>query len=213
ISLKKAAARGMSVVQFDRESNGAIDYLALAHEVLRTDGVLEFEKDIKISSIVKNIDDVKKDRVATTSEPEPVTVTTASPVEDNAEPVTTTTPILKNTEEPKAPETAPEETIVQSAVPPQSTIVDTESEKEIIFAINAPNAKDIFLVGDFNHWKINDSSRLSRTAEGRWEKRIQLASGNKYKYKYVVDGEWTIDSDNKNLEQNSFGTFDSVIKL
>jgi len=213
ISLKKAAARGMSVVQFDRESNGAIDYLALAHEVLRIDGVLEFEKDIKISSIVKNIDDVKKDRVATTSEPEPVTVTTASPVEDNAEPVTTTTPILKNTEEPKAPETAPEETIVQSAVPPQSTIVDTESEKEIVFAINAPNAKDIFLVGDFNHWKINDSSRLSRTAEGRWEKRIQLAPGNKYKYKYVVDGEWTIDSDNKNLEQNSFGTFDSVIKL
>ena len=214
LSLKKAAARGMSVVQFDRESNGAIDYLALAHEILRVDGVSEFEKDMKISSIVKNIDDVKKDRVATTSEPEPVTLTTASPVEDRVDPVTTTAPVVKNEIETVAPKTLTEEAVVQNAAPAsQSPIVDTDSEKEITFAINAPNAKDIFLVGDFNHWKINDSSRLSRTAEGRWEKRIQLAPGNKYKYKYVVDGEWTIDSDNKNLEQNSFGTFDSVIKL
>ena len=44
VALKKAVAKGVSIIQFDERSNGAIDHLALAQEILRADGALEFEK-------------------------------------------------------------------------------------------------------------------------------------------------------------------------
>ena len=43
-------------------------------------------------------------------------------------------------------------------------------------------------------------------------KKMGLEPG-RYRYKFVVDGEWTIDLKNNEREQNAFGTFDSIIKL
>jgi chromosome partitioning protein len=86
------------------------------------------------------------------------------------------------------------------------------SVRETIFAINAPSAKEVYIVGDFNHWKINDESRLSRAEGGRWTKNMALSSG-RYRYKFVVDGEWVLDAANSEKEPNPFGTFDSIIKL
>ena len=84
--------------------------------------------------------------------------------------------------------------------------------KEILFTMNVPNAKDIYIVGDFNHWKIADESRLSRVDGERWEKRMNLLPGS-YRYKFVVDGEWILDTRNSEKEPNPFGTFDSVMRL
>lgn len=214
ISLKKSAARGMSAIQFDRESNGAVDYLALAREILRVDGVSEFEKELVSAPLVKNVDDVKKEQAATVSDSDEVTVTTVQPAADKPVSLTTTAPVEKQEEPEPVPAESPSarQSNIAAGDAINTSAAVSEPIKEVTFTIDAPNARDIFLVGDFNHWKINDSSRLNRSADGRWEKRIQLAPGNKYKYKYVVDGEWTIDSRNKELEQNSFGTFDSIIK-
>lgn len=184
ISLKKAAARGVSVLQFDKESNGAQDYILLAQEILRADGVFDFEKSVKAEQEVKPIEAMEEKAAIKTD--------------------------LVNIEAPK--ETEPSKEPVQ-LVAIKMERQPVNSNKEIIFTIDAPNAKDIFVVGDFNHWKINDSSRLSRSSDGRWEKRVELSLGNKYKYKYIIDGEWTVDLQNSEREQNQFGTFDSVIKL
>lgn len=184
ISLKKAAARGVSVLQFDKESNGAQDYILLAQEILRADGVFDFEKSVKAEQEVKPIEAMEEKAAIKTD--------------------------LVNIEAPK--ETEPSKEPVQ-LVDIKMERQPVNSNKEIIFTIDAPNAKDIFVVGDFNHWKINDSSRLSRSSDGRWEKRVELSLGNKYKYKYIIDGEWTVDLQNSEREQNQFGTFDSVIKL
>ena len=84
--------------------------------------------------------------------------------------------------------------------------------KEVLFAIDAPNAKDIHLVGEFNHWKMDEGSRLSKDQDGKWAKRMGLSPGQ-YKYNFVVDGEWVLDSKNSERVQNAFGTFDSFIQL
>src|SRR3989338_3480412 len=44
VALKKAAAKGVSVIQFDNKSNGALDHTALAQEVIRMKGADEFKK-------------------------------------------------------------------------------------------------------------------------------------------------------------------------
>jgi chromosome partitioning protein len=84
--------------------------------------------------------------------------------------------------------------------------------KEVTFALESSAAKDIYVAGDFNDWKINDESRLARGENGSWEKRVTLPHG-RYRYKFVVDGEWTIDSKNQAREINTFGSFDSVMEI
>ncbi len=86
------------------------------------------------------------------------------------------------------------------------------SPRDILFNVNAPNARDIYVVGDFNNWKTAEDYRLSRLGDGKWEKKLGLNPG-RHKYKFVIDGEWVSDSQNNEREQNSFGTFDSVINL
>jgi len=84
--------------------------------------------------------------------------------------------------------------------------------REVRFVIDAPDAKDIYLVGDFNEWKLGDGNRLSRGENGKWEKRMGLSPG-RYKYKFVVDGAWIVDQSNNVREANGFGTFDSILHL
>jgi 1,4-alpha-glucan branching enzyme len=84
--------------------------------------------------------------------------------------------------------------------------------KGVTFTIEAPTAKDIYVVGHFNDWKISDESRLARREDGSWEKRMELLPGI-YRYQFVVDGEWTLDSKNQERERNLFGTFDSIINI
>jgi chromosome partitioning protein len=84
--------------------------------------------------------------------------------------------------------------------------------KEVTFVMEASAAKDIYVAGDFNDWKINDESRLARGENGYWEKRVRLPHG-RYRYKFVVDGEWTEDSKNQAREINAFGSFDSVMEI
>lgn len=169
VDLKKAAAKGVPVMQFNKESIGAIDYMALGRELLRADGALEFEQALTVSS--------------------PTTETPAEPVTQ-----------------------VPPQTLETSTSSADASSAQPSAPREMLFNIAAPNAKEIYLVGDFNYWKINDSSRLSRLDDGRWEKKVGLAPG-KYKYKFIVDGEWLLDTANNNREQNSFGTFDSIVNL
>lgn len=159
VTLKKAAAKGVSVIQFDNKSNGAIDHTALAQEVIRIDGADEFKRALAECA--------------------------AKPEESSFTPERARIPA------PTTPEPA---------------------EGETTFSISAPTAKEVYIVGDFNHWKINDESRLMRSEDGNWEKRFTLSPG-KYRYKFVVDGEWLLDARNEDREQNPFGTYDSVKKL
>jgi chromosome partitioning protein len=82
---------------------------------------------------------------------------------------------------------------------------------EVSFAMESSAAKDIYVAGDFNDWKINDESRLARGENGCWEKRVRVPHG-RYRYKFVVDGEWMVDPKNQAREINAFGSFDSVME-
>ncbi len=166
VALKKAASKGVSVIDFDRKSNGAIDHIALAKELLTHD-----ERELEAKKTIM---------IITESEDRPQSEPHNNRISDNTRP---------------------------------SLIESVESlSGGVRFAIDAPNAKDIYIVGDFNHWKIGEENRLSRTPNGKWEKNLGLASG-RYKYKFIVDGEWVLDSKNSERIQNAFGTFDSIINL
>ncbi len=64
----------------------------------------------------------------------------------------------------------------------------------VAFVIDAPNAKAVFLTGDFNNWNITEHL-MARQPDGRWTAMLPLAPG-RYQYKFVVDGEWMLDPAN-----------------
>ncbi len=160
VALKRAVSEGVSVIDFDKTSNGAKDYTALCYETLRLDGVEDPEKPIASSMSVQVPE--KRENVLSTQEA----------IETSFEP----------------------------------------DIKEVTFAMESSAAKDIYVAGDFNDWQINDGSRLARGENGFWEKRMRLPHG-RYRYKFVVDGEWTVDWKNQAREINTFGSFDSVMEI
>ncbi len=161
IALKRAVSEGISIIDFDKTSNGAKDYTALCYETLRLDGV-----------------------------------------KDPKRPYASSMPVQVPAER-------------EGVLPPPNEKIEKPIEpdrEEVTFALEAAAAKEIYVAGDFNDWKIDDESRLARSEDGRWEKRVTLPQG-RYRYKFVIDGEWMEDSKNESREINAFGSYDSVMEI
>jgi len=96
----------------------------------------------------------------------------------------------------------------------QGELPSTEEPKSLIrdFVLEATEAKEVHLVGDFNGWQVSENSLLWRKEEGLWQKRVFLEPG-KYRYKYIIDGRWVTDPVNEHLESNPYGGVDSVLEI
>lgn len=89
--------------------------------------------------------------------------------------------------------------------------IGKRNSQNIEFTFFAPQAKKVYLAGNFNKWKTNDHP-MKKDKDGVWRTSIRLSPGS-YEYKYFVDGAWVQDLPCSNLVQNSFGTFNCVLDL
>jgi len=87
---------------------------------------------------------------------------------------------------------------------------ESEGPREVTFAFEAPEAEHVLLVGDFNDWTL-DGSEMEPIG-GSWTKVIKLAPG-RYRYRYVVDGQWQHDPSNAAIEPNPYGGHDSILAV
>jgi len=71
-----------------------------------------------------------------------------------------------------------------------------------------PNAKEVYITGSFIGWAEPGYKMIKM--ENVWIFPCFLAAG-KYTYKFIVDGQWIIDPGNNNIEENEFGSGNSVI--
>lgn len=83
--------------------------------------------------------------------------------------------------------------------------------RKVTFSLEAAEAKEVILMGDFNNWKPEKHS-MQRDKNGMWNKAVMLTPGN-YEYKFLVDGQWREDPRNDQLCPNDFGTQNSVFNL
>lgn len=72
------------------------------------------------------------------------------------------------------------------------------------------NAKKVILSGSFNDW-TQDGYTMAHIGD-EWTISLNLKPG-KYLYKFIIDGNWIIDPDNKLWEQNAPRTGNSVLWL
>jgi chromosome partitioning protein len=82
---------------------------------------------------------------------------------------------------------------------------------EVDLSITAPDAKEVFVAGDFNNWRVDETSKMSQD-NGSWHKKVKLSRGH-YHYRFIVDGRWVEDPNNPHKETNPFGTLDSLLEI
>ena len=75
------------------------------------------------------------------------------------------------------------------------------------FLRNNKNAARVMLAGSFNNWEP-DALAMTKTDSG-WISTVKLGPG-KYWYKFIVDGDWTVDRDNRISENDGLGNMNSV---
>jgi chromosome partitioning protein len=97
---------------------------------------------------------------------------------------------------------------VEETVPSPSAPKVTE--EGVVFAIEAPAARQVQLVGDFNEWAL-DGTEMTPSAT-IWTKVLKLNPG-RYLYRYVVDGIWQNDPLNAEVEPAPYGGLNSVLVL
>lgn len=83
--------------------------------------------------------------------------------------------------------------------------------KKVNFAMVAPEARNVFLVGDFNGWNI-ESHPLKKDSKGTWKISINLILG-RYQYRFLVDGQWQEDPNCTTFIPNSYGSENCLLIL
>jgi 1,4-alpha-glucan branching enzyme len=57
----------------------------------------------------------------------------------------------------------------------------------------APDAKKVFLVGEFNDWDTA-ATQMTRLKSGEFKVTLNLAPGHEYEYRFLIDGKvWEND--------------------
>jgi chromosome partitioning protein len=95
------------------------------------------------------------------------------------------------------------------SAPPASPMPVVTSDG-VVFVVEAPHAARVQLVGDFNEWALDGTEM--EPAGRMWTKVVKLQPG-RYRYRYVVDGQWQADPLNAIAEPCPYGGHNSIVQL
>ncbi|HMC55192.1 MAG TPA: isoamylase early set domain-containing protein [Gemmatimonadaceae bacterium] len=104
--------------------------------------------------------------------------------------------------------------VLRARVEPSGAALAAEraGSAHVRFAIDAPAASTVAIVGDFNGWNPT-SLPLRRGADGRtWVIDVPLAPG-RYAYSFLVDGKLARDPAAPQARDDDFGSSNSVIMV
>ena len=156
----------------------------------------------------------------------PVSPKATEPVASAAREITL--PARPKTGDPARMEIAlPPKSIVQDAtlIPPRhAEISPKETDRKIeaiygvrqegdvmVFLNSNAEASDVHLAGDFNDW-MPHTTPMRRLSNGDFEARLRLPKG-RYRYRLVVDGRWSHDGENPEVETNEYGELNSIVDV
>lgn len=82
------------------------------------------------------------------------------------------------------------------------------------FVLEAPEARSVYLAGNFSDWE-DESLPLERKAPGEaWELTLKLREDGMYVYNFILDGErWIVDPSVPETVDDGFGGASSLLRL
>lgn len=91
--------------------------------------------------------------------------------------------------------------------------IKTKPVCKVTFSIEAKEANQVAVIGDFNDWKIEDGT-MSKLKNGTFKGTFELDKDSTYEFKYVVDGAYINESEADSYRWNDFaGTENSVLEV
>lgn len=108
-------------------------------------------------------------------------------------------------------ETQPQNIATPSAMMDEVLKNELPKFTEVVFSIFAPEAKEVYVSGDFNDWRLDENSRMLNH-NGTWSRKLYLNSG-RYHYRFVIDGKWVEDFNNPARETNPYGDQNSLLEI
>ena len=70
----------------------------------------------------------------------------------------------------------------------------------------------MLIAGDFNNWSPMSTPMQTNGQPGVWVTKLPLPPG-RYRYRFVVDGQWMTDPNNQYVEANQFGELNNVVEV
>jgi 1,4-alpha-glucan branching enzyme len=82
-------------------------------------------------------------------------------------------------------------------------------EKAVEFTFLAPDAKEVFLAGEFNGWD-NRSLPMKKEKVGVWKTKVTLPPG-RHEYKFFADNAWVESLPGMEQVSNPLGTKNFIV--
>lgn len=90
----------------------------------------------------------------------------------------------------------------------KKTVLKTRNACKVTFELPkaaVAGAKKIFVVGDFNEWRENETS-LKKRKDGSFSVTLELPRGRSYRFRYLLDGKrWENDWSADRYEPSGLG--------
>ena len=85
---------------------------------------------------------------------------------------------------------------------------------KVTFTVPAEEAKKVAVVGDFNNWKANKASSLTKQKNGNFKGTLDLPKEGTFEFKYIVDGNYINEPEADRYQWNDFaGGENAVLEL
>ncbi|MDD5704586.1 MAG: glycogen-binding domain-containing protein [Kiritimatiellae bacterium] len=84
--------------------------------------------------------------------------------------------------------------------------------KQVCFRIAAEAGSKVYVAGSFNGWNTTQYPLQADAASGQYTATVALLPG-RYEYKFLVNGEWQVDSANPEWSPNDLGSLNSVVTV
>ncbi len=89
----------------------------------------------------------------------------------------------------------------------RNSIVQLPGGRLRFFLPGQKSVKKIFISGSFNTWSTQQTPMIA--SDSGWTVTLKLQPG-KYSYKYIIDGRWTNDADNKLREKDTYQGYNNI---
>jgi chromosome partitioning protein len=194
--LKEGVSYGQPITEFDPSSMGARDFLKLARELTSAEPVKT-----PTESILQ-----QAERMAV--EAEKLLATTTSLINRQSSGGKTAATAAPVSAAPAVSATAATSAEIDRKIQRIYGVVQTP--EGVLFRARGEGIRDVQLAGDFNDW-MPHTAPMKRVGSD-FELLMNLPTG-RYRYRMVVDGRWSHDNANPNVETNQYGEWNSVVEV
>lgn len=204
--LKEAASFGQPITEYDPGSRGYKDFVNLARELmgnrpLEVEPILseKLSRPAELVQRAKQLSQLTSFQFGRSALPgpgsQPAMATAASPSTATA----TAQPLIRT-----VPKTTAQKIEEFYGV--------KQFGEEVVFSARFEHAIRVQIAGDFNNWSPESTPMVKNGNPGKWTMSLPLRPG-RYRYRFIVDGQWVTDPHNKYVEANQFGELNNIVEV